>query len=254
MSTTVIWQGTTDSYGEFASDFNLFSILEAYGHFTSGDSSDGDFELDDNNSIALVVNGVSNICTNSSVHIDNGFFMSGLFLFGEYQILNYQHALFKEPEGYVKNATIELVHINQATKFIEESGLARAWQNIKNYIDQKEPAIEVEGNWNYRIYNDGSYEAWYGGTGETVEITAQSGSVYRSDRMTLTLPSKLTAQGTTEIISFNLGVGHNNYPTWTAVASKTNTQINYYVLSGSSRAQNKNYTVSAYVYGSIQKG
>lgn len=141
--------------------------------------------------------------------------------------------------------------VMSTTKFLDKTGLARAWQNIKNYIDNREPAIETEGNWHYRVYNDGSYEAWYGKTGETITITTGSGNVYRSDRMTLTLPTGLTAKGTTDILNFNLACGHNNYPTWTAVASKTNTQINYYVLSGGSRAENRNYTLCAYVYGTI---
>lgn len=137
-------------------------------------------------------------------------------------------------------------------KFLDDTGLARFWQKVKAYIDNREPAIEVQGNWHFRVYNDGSFEAWYGATGQTVAITAASGSVYRSDRMTLTLPSNLTSKGTTEIVAFNLGCGHNNYPTWTAVASKTATQINYYVLSGGSRAENRNYTMAAYVYGLLQ--
>lgn len=131
-------------------------------------------------------------------------------------------------------------------KVIDLTGLAA----VKAYIDDKGKTV-TQGNWRYRINSDGTFEAWFGATKQTVTITDTSGNVYRSERMTLTLPTGLTSQGATSILSFNVGAGHNNYPTWTAVASKTETQLNYYVLSGGSRSQNSNYTIAAYVFGTI---
>lgn len=124
---------------------------------------------------------------------------------------------------------------------------------IKLYIDEREPSIEVQGDWHYRIYNDGSFEAWYGKDKVSITVTNSSGSLYRSNLMNLVLPTNLTNQGTTEIVSYSIGAGHNNYPVWATVASKTATQINYYVLSGGSRNTSPNYMLNAYVYGLISR-
>lgn len=136
-----------------------------------------------------------------------------------------------------------------ASQFLDKTGLTHLWSKIKAYIDNREPTIQTQGNWHYRIYNDGSFEAWYGATSQSYTITAQSGTTYRSELQALTLPTNLTNQGTPTIVSFNIAVGHNSFPTWTTVASKTDTQIKYYVLSGANRGTNANYIVSAYVYG-----
>lgn len=137
--------------------------------------------------------------------------------------------------------------------FLDKIGFTRVWNNIKSYIDNREPAIEVQGNWHYRIYNDNSFEAWYGASGVTFVINSQSGNLYRSDLQTLTLPTNLTNQGSTEIISFDVGVGHNNYPVFSTIANMSNTEIKYYVMSGSTRNSSPNYKVSAYVYGLITR-
>lgn len=135
--------------------------------------------------------------------------------------------------------------------FLNKSGLSYFWQKVKSYIDNREPFIEIQGNWRYRVYNDGSFEAWYGATGQTYTITSQSGNTYRSEIQTFTLPTNLTNQGSMTIVSFNVAVGHNSFPVWTTVASKTDTQIKYYVLSGANRGTNANYTNSVYVFGTI---
>lgn len=138
-----------------------------------------------------------------------------------------------------------------ADNFLNKNGLAYFWNKIKSYVDSREPSIQTQGNWYYRIYNDGSFEAWYGATGQSYTITSQSGTTYRSELQAFTLPTNLTNQGTTSIISFNVGVGHNSFPVWTTVANKSDTQIKYYVLSGANRGTNANYMSSVYVFGTI---
>lgn len=113
------------------------------------------------------------------------------------------------------------------------------------------PEIENQGNWKYRIFDDNTFEAWYGATSQTYSIASQSGNTYRSELLTLALPTNLTNQGSTSIVSFNVGVGHSGFPVWTTVASKDTTAVKYYVLSGANRGTNSNYTVSAYVFGTI---
>ena len=123
------------------------------------------------------------------------------------------------------------------------------WQFTSLATVDQLPTIEVQGDWHYRIYNDGSFEAWYGKDKVSITVTNSSGSLYRSNLLNLVLPTNLTNQGTTEIVAYTIGAGHNNYPVWATVASKTATQINYYVLSGGSRNASPNYIVNAYVYG-----
>ena len=141
-------------------------------------------------------------------------------------------------------------------KYLSESGLSTFadWLKTnyatKTYVDEH-LSLQTQGNWRYRVHPDGTFEAWYLATGQEVTITTASGSAYRSDRTSLTLPSGITDLGTATIRSFNVGCGHNNYPTWTAVASLSGATINYYVLSGGSRAKNTNYTVTAYIMGTI---
>lgn len=113
------------------------------------------------------------------------------------------------------------------------------------------PEIQTQGNWKYRIFEDGTFEAWYGATSQTYTITSQSGNTYRSELSTLALPTNLTNQGSTSIVSFNVGVGHSGFPVWTTIATKDATLVKYYVLSGANRGSNSNYTVSAYVFGTI---
>lgn len=146
-----------------------------------------------------------------------------------------------------------LVEAPEEESFLDKIGFTRVWNNIKSYIDNREPAIEVQGDWHYRIYNDNSFEAWYGASGVTFVINSQSGNLYKSDLQTLTLPTNLTNQGATEIISFDVGVGHNNYPVFSTIANMSNTEIKYYVMSGSTRNSSPNYKVSAYVYGLITR-
>lgn len=135
--------------------------------------------------------------------------------------------------------------------FLDINGLTHFWSAIKDYVNQREPAIQTQGDWHYRIYNDGSFEAWYGKTGVSFGVTNASGSLYRSDLLTLTLPTDLTDQGTTEIINYSVNAGHNNYPIWASIASKTDVSVNYYVMSGGSRSATPNNMVCAYIYGLI---
>ena len=106
--------------------------------------------------------------------------------------------------------------------------------------------VQTDGNWTYREYADGSFDAWYMATKQTIVITAASGSLYRSDLRTLTLPSAL---GEVSILHADVNASHNNYPVWGVLASLSGANVNYYAMSGGSRSSSPNYIVTAHVFG-----
>lgn len=135
-------------------------------------------------------------------------------------------------------------------EFINGDGLVAIKNWTKDYVDNH-LALQSQGNWRYRVHPDGTFEAWYLATKQTVTITNTSGSVYRSELTSLTVPTGISDLGNVEIRSFNIGCGHNNYPVWTAVASLSGGTVRYYALSGGSRSQNSNYTITAYIMGAV---
>lgn len=139
-----------------------------------------------------------------------------------------------------------------------ETLIAKAISIMSSYGDRisaleaSQPIKGSEGNWNYRVYpDDGTIEAFYGADRQTVTIVSGSGSLFRSERLTLSLPPTLTAYGTIEIKDAMVNVGHNNYPCWGVLASIAGAEVNYYAMSGGSRSQTSNYTITAQVFGRI---
>ena len=152
-----------------------------------------------------------------------------------------------------------LLSIGEATGTEKlETLITKAIDIMSNYgdritaLEDAQPIKGSVGNWNYRVYPDeGTIETFYGATGQTVAITAASGSLYRSERLTLTLPATLQAYGTIEIKDAIVSVGHNNYPCWGVLASIAGASVNYYAMSGGSRTENRNYTITAKIFGRI---
>lgn len=128
-----------------------------------------------------------------------------------------------------------------ADKFINQDGLSA----IKSYIDSKDETIVTSGSWKYVIHNDGTYDAWYYGTGETFDIKYQSGNMYRSDPKKYTLPTALQ-NGT--VIYFNGQIFHSGFPVWAAVSSTADVKVQ--ALSGANRGS-VNLTVNLHVVGTI---
>lgn len=114
--------------------------------------------------------------------------------------------------------------------------------------------IQMQDGWLYKVYADGTFEAWYKATGQSITITALSGSLYRSELQTLRLPSGMTVGKTCDIRHVSVNVAHNNYPAWGILASIQTPEENtfkYYAASGGSRTVSLNYTVTAYVFGTL---
>lgn len=115
--------------------------------------------------------------------------------------------------------------------------------------------IQTQGNWRYKVYADGTFEAWYKATGQSLTITAQSGNLYRSDAQTITLPTNMTSGKTCNILHVSVNASHNNYPAWGMLASiqtPTANTFKYYAMSGGSRTASPNYLVTAYVFGTLE--
>ena len=121
-----------------------------------------------------------------------------------------------------------------------------------DYIDALEAPVQTQGNWMYKTYADGTFDAWYKATGQSLTITATSGNLYRSELQTLILPTNLTNGKTVTIQTATPSASHNNYPVWAILANVQNTEVRYYALSGGSRTTSPNYIVTAHVFGTIQ--
>lgn len=120
----------------------------------------------------------------------------------------------------------------------------------KAYVDNRTPDLKTSGNWSYKVYADGSFDAWYTATGQSYAIIATSGNLYRSELQTLTLPTALTNLGTNITIKdVTVNVSHNNFPTFGMLASISSPSFKYYAMSGGSRPNSPNYTVTAHVFG-----
>ena len=111
------------------------------------------------------------------------------------------------------------------------------------------PEVQTQDEWKYKIYDDGTFEAWYNKPRVNFTINTQSGMLYRSNLSSLTLPTDLTNAHDCEILHASINVAHNNYPAWGMLASIYGATANYYALSGGSRGASPNYIVTAYVFG-----
>ena len=112
--------------------------------------------------------------------------------------------------------------------------------------------IQKSGGWTYRMDEAGNFEAWYKATGQTYTIGSTTGVLYRSELASLALPEEIYGAGTVEIDYAAVNVAHANYYTWGAVASLYETGINYWAMRAGSRAQNHNYTLTAYILGNVK--
>lgn len=134
-----------------------------------------------------------------------------------------------------------------ADKFVNANGV----QALKEYIDKKYPPIKTQGNYKYRVYDDGTFEVWFKQTGYTIAINNASGTLYRSPLTSLALPSELYNNYNCNILFASVDCGHNNYPAWALLASIYDTGVNFYAMSGGSRNSSPNYTLSAYIFGTL---
>lgn len=110
----------------------------------------------------------------------------------------------------------------------------------------------VSGNWVYKLYPDGYFEAWHSADHQTFVIDEPSGSLYRSVLTDLALPDDLIASRTVTVRYCNINVYHHNYIVFATPAGHTATGFAFYALSGAPRNSNKNYVVDAYIEGRVE--
>ena len=113
------------------------------------------------------------------------------------------------------------------------------------------PAVQTDGSWRYRVYGDGTFEAWYSATAQTLTINNASGNVYRSGLQSLTLPAGLTSLGTVTLLHASVTAAHGNYPTWAALAGFGDGRVDYYAMSGGSRSTTGTHLVTCHVCGVV---
>ena len=150
-------------------------------------------------------------------------------------------------DGNMITGTVVTVPVDTAMSDSSENAVQN--KVIKAYVDSHEPEIVTSGNWSWREYPNGTFEAWYKVPAFTCAINNASGSLYRSALQTLTLPAGLTNGRTADIIDATVNCGHDSYPAWTCLGKTiTNNSITWYALSGGSRGQT-NYLLMASVFG-----
>ena len=136
-----------------------------------------------------------------------------------------------------------------ADKYVNAAGVAE----LKAYVDGRAPDAQAEGNWLYRVHPDGTFEAWYRATGQTVNLSYASGSMYRSDAISLALPAGLRDGRVLAPVHAECNCAHSGFPTWGMLQSMTAAAVGFYAMSGASRGTNANYTITAYVFGTWEE-
>lgn len=129
-------------------------------------------------------------------------------------------------------------------KYVNAAGV----QAIKSYVDAQAytpPSVRTDGYWQYKIYGDNTFEAWYNRTGMPFNIQYASGNFYRSDPVTFTLPTDLQS-GT--VLNVQAQIFHANFPVFGAVSSLTPVKVQ--ALSGANRGS-QSCNVVIYVFGTV---
>ena len=145
----------------------------------------------------------------------------------------------------------------------EAMGISDIQRDSKSTIEQIQTQIETlkkdyitfqgtSGNWYYRKWNSGRFEAWYRGTA-TQAITSSAGNVYMaSSSSTLTLPSAIKVASVNDVDTIYITANTSSYTVWTALFSPSVSSnvfsCTYRLCSGGSRTST-DYPIRAYVAG-----
>lgn len=129
-------------------------------------------------------------------------------------------------------------------KFVNAAGV----QAIKDYVDGQAytaPQVQTDGYWNYKVYDDNTFEAWYNRTGMAFNISYASGNFYRSDPYTFALPTALQSG---KVLNVQAQVFHANFPVFGAVSSLSPVKVQ--ALSGANRGS-QSCNVVIYIFGTV---
>lgn len=109
---------------------------------------------------------------------------------------------------------------------------------------------QTSGNWMYRVTGDW-LEAIYTAVNQTIAVTNQSGSFYRTNAMTLTVPVAIRNNKTLEVKNCSVMCGHSGYPVATTLETIIDNGITWYATSGSSRNSTNGYAITAKIEGAL---
>lgn len=121
----------------------------------------------------------------------------------------------------------------------------------KGYVDARTAAIQTDGEWKYKVYADGTFEAWNRQTEINYAITTPSGSLFRSIQLSFAAPQALSNVYDVNILDARVQVGHGSYPVFCSDPTYSETDVRFYVLSGEERSLSNGYTVSFYMFGTL---
>lgn len=91
--------------------------------------------------------------------------------------------------------------------YLDNNGLARLWENIKNYVEARVSEVLVDlikpadhvveegtsGDWTYRKYANGTFDAWLRQNGPTLSSWTASGNMYYGQVITINFPFTVVA-------------------------------------------------------------
>lgn len=101
------------------------------------------------------------------------------------------------------------------------------------------------GNWTYKKYSNGSFEAWYSSTG-TMSITTPVGQVYQSASNS---HINFTISNVASVHYADVKLITGSYGVWTYLTGASADGLDYRGVSPLSRSS-ATYTIKAYVKGS----
>lgn len=129
-------------------------------------------------------------------------------------------------------------------------GISSTTERLYNILDAlaDRPYIKkqgTQGSWTYRVWSDGTAEAWYSTSG-SLTLGTQVGSLYaNSSSASIAPPSEA---GFSSIDYADVTVSSNSYHVWASVWNITAAAIYYRALSTSSRTS-AIYGIRAYIKG-----
>lgn len=221
-STVAGYTAHAEGYNTIAS--GQYSHVEGYNSIARGTSShaggSGAIAAKDNQTVI----GKYNVIDTETEASKQQAFIIGNGVSGS----NRSNALTVDWSGNVNIASGALYHVNGApiSDFVVEQG--------------------TSGNWSYRKYNSGIYEAWYTGTNTFAidgRFASNSPVLWYGATQNLSLPFAVTSIQYVDVKAF-----YSNWGVWTAITQADSGGIKYQVFSALARTS-ATYAIRGYIKG-----
>lgn len=163
------------------------------------------------------------------------------------EVLTYDYTKSPEKAISVVNNGSEVANIDWNGN-VEATGSLKGADVLINGISVADFVIEqgTSGNWSYRKYNSGIYEAWYTGTNTFAidgRFSAASPVLYYGAIQNLSLPFAVTSIQYVDVKAF-----YSNWGVWTAITQANSSGIKYQSLSAVARTS-VTYAIRGYIKG-----